>query len=324
MTKSMSRLSIAIPVFNEEAILPELLRRVRAVLDTLPGGPHELLLVDDGSSDRSAELLEAAVRDDPRVRVVVLSRNFGHQAALSAALAYVQGDGVVLMDGDLQDAPEAIPQFLARSEEGYDVVYARRVQRKEGLALRAAYWISYRMIGWLSRIQLPLDAGDFALLSRRVVDTLNALPERQRYLRGLRTWVGFRQIGIDIERQPRWAGRPKYRLGRLVQLAFDGLLAFSVAPLRAAAVLGAVGVGLSALFALYAIYVRVILGQSPQGFTALYVAITFLFGIQLFFMGVIGEYVGRIYEETKGRPTFIVARVIEGRRDGPGVRRTIP
>jgi dolichol-phosphate mannosyltransferase len=315
----MTRLSVAIPVFNEEAVLPELLRRVRAVLDGVPGGPHELLIVDDGSGDGSVALLEAAARADARVRVVILSRNFGHQAAFSAALTYATGSAVVLMDGDLQDAPEAIPEFLARFEQGYDVVYARRVRRKEGLPLRAAYWISYRLIGRLARIELPLDAGDFALLSRRVVDALNALPERQRYLRGLRTWVGFRQIGVDIERHERWAGRPKYRFGRLVQLAFDGILAFSVAPLRAAAVIGAAGMGLSVLFAMYSVYVRLALGQSPQGFTALIVAFTFLSGIQLFFMGIIGEYVGRVYEESKGRPTFIVARVIE-ERDGSGIR----
>jgi dolichol-phosphate mannosyltransferase len=319
----MTRLSIAIPVFNEEAVVPELLTRVGNVLEAIPGGPHELLFVDDGSSDRTVELLQQAADRDARIRVVVLSRNFGHQAAFSAALAHVRGDVVVLMDGDLQDAPEAIPEFIERHQQGYDVVYARRVRRKEGVVLRTAYALSYRLIAWSSNISLPLDAGDFALLSRRVVDAVNALPERQRYLRGLRTWVGFRQIGVDVERHERFAGRPKYTLGRLAQLAFDGLLAFSVAPLRAAAVVGALGVLLSTLFALYAIYVRVVVGHSPEGFTALLVAFTFLSGIQLFFMGVIGEYVGRIYEETKGRPTFIVARVIEG-RSGSVIRQTVP
>jgi glycosyltransferase involved in cell wall biosynthesis len=323
MSGQAPRLSLAIPVFNEEAVVPELLQRVRSVLSSLPGGPHEIVFVDDGSSDQTLELLDAAAREDSRLRVVVLSRNFGHQAAFSAALAHVTGDAVVLMDGDLQDAPEAIPEFLEYYRQGYEVVYARRVRRKETLALRAAYALSYRIIASLSNITLPLDAGDFALVSRRVVNALNQLPERQRYLRGLRTWVGFRQVGLDVERHQRWAGRPKYSLGRLAQLAFDGLLAFSVAPLRAAAVIGATGVVLSMLFAIYAVYVRVFLGRSPAGFTALLVAITFLAGIQLFFMGVIGEYVGRIYEETKGRPTFIVARVIEG-GSGSVVRTTVP
>jgi glycosyltransferase involved in cell wall biosynthesis len=319
----MACLSVAIPVFNEEQVIPELLRRIGAVLANLPGGPHELVFVDDGSTDRTLELLEAATQDDPRIRVVVLSRNFGHQAACSAALAHVRGDAAVLMDGDLQDAPEVIPEFVRCFEEGYEVVYARRVRRKEGSFLRVAYAVSYRLIAWLSDVTLPVDAGDFALLSRRVVYALNALPERQRYLRGLRSWIGFRQIGIEVERHERWAGSPKYTLRQLAQLAFDGLLAFSVAPLRAAAVLGALGVGLSMLFALYAVYVRVVLSRSPQGFTALFVAFTFLSGIQLFFLGVIGEYVGRIYQEAKGRPTFIVARVIES-RNGSVVRRTLP
>lgn len=319
----MTRVSVAIPVFNEEQVVPALLQRVGAVLARLPGGPHELLFVDDGSTDRTLELLEAAATEDPRIRVVVLSRNFGHQAAFSAALAHVGGEAVVLMDGDLQDAPEAIPDFVRQFEQGFEVVYARRVRRKENVLLRASYAISYRLIASLSHITLPVDAGDFALLSRRVVDALNALPERQRYLRGLRTWIGFRQIGIDVERHERWAGRSKYSLRQLAQLAFDGLLAFSVAPLRAAAVLGAFGVAVSALFAVYAVYVRLASGRSPQGFTALLVAFTFLSGIQLFFMGVIGEYVGRIYEETKGRPTFIVARVIEG-GSGSSVRSTVP
>jgi glycosyltransferase involved in cell wall biosynthesis len=319
----VTRVSVGIPVYNEEQVAPELVKRVTAALDALPGGPHEMVFVDDGSRDRTLEILRAAAARDPRVRIVVLSRNFGHQAAFSAALAHVRGDVTVLMDGDLQDPPEAIATFLSYFEQGYDVVYARRVRRKENILLRASYALSYRLIAWMSDIALPVDAGDFSLLSARTVAAINALPERQRYLRGLRTWVGFRQIGIDVERQQRFAGRPKYGLRQLAQLAFDGLLAFSVAPLRAAAAIGAIGVTLSTLFALYAIYMRVIVGQSPQGFTALLVAFTFLSGMQLLFMGVIGEYVGRIYEETKARPPFIVAAVIEG-RDGPGVRPALP
>lgn len=318
----MNRVSVAVPVFNEEQVVPEFLRRVGAVLDALPGGPHELVIVDDGSTDGTSRLLEEAAIRDPRIRVVVLSRNFGHQAAFSAALAHTTGDAVVQMDGDLQDAPEAIPEFQTYFEQGYDVVYARRVQRKESLPLRIAYAFSYRLIAALSDTKLPVDAGDFAMLSRRVVTALNALPERQRYVRGLRTWVGFRQIGLDVERHARHAGRPKYTVRRLTQLALDGLLAFSVAPLRAAALLGAIGVILSTLFALYAIYVRLVLGRSPQGFTALLVAVTFLAGVQLFFMGIIGEYVGRIYEEVKGRPTYVVARVIE-QASGSVVRTTL-
>ncbi|MEO5821589.1 MAG: glycosyltransferase family 2 protein [Vicinamibacteraceae bacterium] len=313
------RVSIAIPVYNEEAVLPELLRRVSKVLDTLPGGPHEVVFVDDGSRDGTLALLRAAVEADPRIRAVVFSRNFGHQPAFGAGLAHAQGDVVVLMDGDLQDPPEAIPRLLEQHQAGYDVVYARRVRRKEGLRFRIAYALAYRLIGRLSDIALPLDAGDFALLSRRVVDAVNRLPERQRYLRGLRAWVGFKQIGIEVEREARWAGEAKYTLTDLSRLAVDGMLAFSVAPLRAAAFVGALSVIASVLFALYAVYVRLVQGHAPEGFTALLVAITFLGGVQLFFLGVVGEYVGRIFEETKGRPSYLVAQVLE-HADGSVVR----
>lgn len=314
------RLSVAIPVHNEESVLPELLRRVAAVLDTVPGGPHEMIFVDDGSRDGSLAILEAAAARDSRVVVVSLSRNFGHQAALSAALDQVRGDAALVMDGDLQDRPEEIPRLVARLQEGFDVVYAQRIRRKEGTLLRAAYFLFYRLITSLSELRLPLDAGDFSLMSRRVVDQIRSAPEHNRYLRGLRTWVGFRQTGIEVERAERYAGRSKYSFGALVRLGFDGIFSFSTAPLRAAAILGAVAVGLSTLFVLYAVYARVVLHRSPQGFTALIVVMTFLSGVNLFFLGVIGEYIGRVYEEAKARPLYVVERLIrsEGGRSGGG------
>jgi dolichol-phosphate mannosyltransferase len=306
--KSDPRLSVAIALLNEEEVLPELLARLRTVLDAIPGGPHEMVFVDDGSSDRTFEILSAAAESDSRISVISLSRNFGHQSALSAALDHVSGDAVIVMDGDLQDSPEAIPRFLEEHRKGYDVVYARRVQRKEGWVLRSAYFIFYRIIAALSNLPLPVDAGDFSLLSRRVVDRLRSIPEHHRYLRGLRTWVGFDQIGIPIERSGRAGGRPKYGTVKLLKLAFDGIFAFSVTPLRAAAVLGVLTMAGSIAFALYSVYVRVFLGQSPPGFTAVIVAITFLSGVQLLFLGLIGEYLGRVYEETKGRPLYVIDR----------------
>lgn len=314
------RLSVAIPVHNEESVLPELLRRVAAVLDSVPGGPHEMIFVDDGSRDGSLAILEAAAARDPRVVVVSLSRNFGHQAALSAALDQVRGDAALVMDGDLQDRPEEIPRLVARLQEGFDVVYAQRIRRKEGTLLRAAYFLFYRLITSLSELRLPLDAGDFSIMSRRVVDQIRSAPEHNRYLRGLRTWVGFRQTGIEVERAERYAGRSKYSFGALVRLGFDGIFSFSTAPLRAAAILGAVAVGLSTLFVLYAVYARVVLHRSPQGFTALIVVMTFLSGVNLFFLGVIGEYIGRVYEEAKARPLYVVERLIrsDGGRSGAG------
>lgn len=307
------RLSIAIPLYNEEAVLAELLGRTRAVLDALPGGPHEIVLVDDGSSDRTFALLREAAAGDPRIVAISLSRNFGHQAALSAALDHVSGDLVMVMDGDLQDAPEEIPRFLARSAEGYDVVYGRRVDRKESWLLRLCYYLFYRMVALLSTVRMPLDAGDFALLSRRVVDRLRALPEHHRYLRGLRSWVGFRQTVLDVERRERHAGRSKYSLARLLGLAVDAVFAFSVVPLRTSAALGCLTMSGSLAFAGYSVYVYLFhADRSPRGFTALILAITFLSGVQLLFLGIIGEYVGRIYEESKGRPHYLVAELVRG------------
>jgi glycosyltransferase involved in cell wall biosynthesis len=309
------RLSVAIPVHNEESVLPELLLRLRKVLEGLPGGPHEIVFVDDGSTDRTFEMLCEAAREDSRIIAISLSRNFGHQAAISAALDHASGDAVVIMDGDLQDVPEVIPQFLDKFSEGFDVVYAQRVRRKEPLLLRICYFVFYRMMATLSDIRLPLDSGDFGLMSRRVVDQVRRMPEHHRYLRGMRSWVGFRQVGIPVERAERHSGKSKYSMMRLMKLAADGIFAFSIVPIRAAALLGAFVMLLSLLYVCFALYAKLFLHESPQGFTALLVAVTFLSGIVLFFLGIIGEYVGRIYEETKARPQYLISQMV-GRRKG--------
>ncbi|HZM95108.1 MAG TPA: glycosyltransferase family 2 protein [Vicinamibacterales bacterium] len=306
------RLSIGIPVYNEEEVLPELLARLTRVLDQLPGGPHEIVFVDDGSTDRSRQLLLKAAMRDVRIKVVVLSRNFGHQAALSAALDHASGDALVLMDADLQDEPEVIPEFVRLHEAGADVVFARRASRKEGWLLQLAYKTFYRLIARLSEIALPLDSGDFALLGSPVVEAIRRLPEQQRYLRGLRAWVGFTQIGVDVQRPARFAGQPKYSTMRLIKLALDGICSFSVVPLRAAALAGLVAILAASIFSLYAVYVRLVQGSVPEGFTASLLVMTFLSGVQLFFVGVIGEYVGRVYGETKRRPAYVVANVAGG------------
>jgi polyisoprenyl-phosphate glycosyltransferase len=303
------RLSIAIPVHNEETVLPELLQRLRNVLATVPGGPHEIVFVDDGSTDSTFAMLEEAAKQDSKVVAVSLSRNFGHQAAISAALDHVTGDATVVMDGDLQDAPEVIPQFVEKFRQGYDVVYAQRIRRKEPWPLRLCYFLFYRLMANLSDIRLPLDSGDFGLMSKRVADLVKRMPEHHRYLRGIRSWVGFKQIGVPVERARRHSGRSKYSLLRLMRLAADGLFAFSIVPIRAASLAGAAVMFLSLIYVVYAICVRLFLHASPQGFTALLVAVTFFSGVVLFFLGVIGEYVGRIYEETKSRPQYIVSRI---------------
>jgi len=303
------RVSVAVPLYNEEQNIPELLSRVGAVLDALPGGPHEVVLVDDGSSDQTRMLIEEAAHRDSRVVAVSLSRNFGHQPALSAALDHATGDVVILADGDLQDPPEEIPRFLEAHAQGYDVVYAKRERRKEPLWLRFCYWAYYRILARVAKPTLPLDAGDFSLLSRRVVEEIRRAPERQRYLRGLRAWAGFRQLALPVERAGRHAGKSKYSFGRLVELGLDGIFSFSIVPIRAAAILGSLAAFVAVLFALYAVYARVFLDRSPEGFTALLVVGVFLAGVLLFFLGVIGEYVGRIYQEVKARPIYVVDRV---------------
>lgn len=312
------RLSVAVPIHNEETVLPELISRLNAALDKVPGGPHEMVFVDDGSTDDSLRILDELARGDSRILAIALSRNFGHQAALTAGLDHVTGDATVLMDGDLQDVPEAIPQFVEKFFDGYEVVYAQRIRRKEPWPLRFCYFVFYRMMAKLSDVPLPLDSGDFSLMSRRVIEQLRRMPEHHRYLRGIRTWVGFKQIGIRIERGSRHSGKSKYSLLRLIKLASDGIFAFSIVPIRAAALLGAVAMLLAGLYTLYSLYAKLVLHQSPQGFTGLIVTETFLAGILLFFLGIIGEYVGRVYEETKGRPQYLIARMIGyGEREMP-------
>jgi glycosyltransferase involved in cell wall biosynthesis len=308
--RTAPRISVAIPVYNEEAVLPELLRRVRAVLDALPGGPHEIVIANDGSTDGTRHLLEAETARDRRLVVVSLSRNFGHQQAFSAALDHTTGDVVVMMDGDLQDVPEAIPQFLAEYAKGYEVVYAVRAKRKEPLVLRVCYVLFYRVAASLADVALPVGSGDFSLVSRRVVAHMRASEERHRYLRGLRTWIGFKQIGIEIERAERGAGNPKYSWRGLSRLALDGIFAFSVVPIRLATVVGAIAIALTSAYSAYALVGKLLFDWSPQGFTALFLGMAFVSGVQLLFLGIIGEYVGRIYDEVKRRPLYIVDRVV--------------
>lgn len=302
------RISVAVPLHNEESNLPALVTRVSAVLDKSPGGPHEILFVDDGSSDRTLEMLEQFAANDPRISVISLSRNFGHQAALTAALDHVSGEVTVILDGDLQDLPETIPTFIGKYLEGYDVVYAQRLRRKEALWLRICFFVFYRMMASLSDMNLPLDAGDFGLMSRRVVNQLKSMPEHHRYLRGMRSWVGYRQIGIPVERAARLAGESKYSILRYLKLASDAIFSFSTVPIRAAALSGFFAVVLSMLFAIYSVFSKFVLHQNPKGFTALIFVITFLSGFLLLFLGIIGEYVGRIYEEVKARPIYVIRR----------------
>jgi dolichol-phosphate mannosyltransferase len=308
-TGSTPALSVVVPLFDEEALVPVLVARLARVLDGL-AVDAEVILVDDGSGDGTLAAVARAHAADPRFVGVALSRNFGHQLAITAGLAHARGGAVVVMDGDLQDPPEAIGPLWARLREGYDVVYAVRASRPEGLLKRTAYRAFYRLLGRLVSIDIPLDAGDFGIMSRRVVDQLNAMPERRRFVRGLRAWVGFRQTGLRIDRGARHSGRPKFTAGKLFALAIDGLVGFSDAPLRWAGGLGAL-VTTAAAAALAAGLGRAAIGGGvPPGWFWVGMLLGMTAGSQLIFLAVLGEYVGRILQEVHGRPLYVVRRRI--------------
>ena len=297
-------LSVVVPVFEEEAVVPVLVGRLGQVLDRL-GVEAEVILVDDGSRDGTWAAVVGARGADARFTGLRLSRNFGHQAAISAGLAESSGEAVVVMDGDLQDPPEAIPSLWARFREGFDVVYAIRASRPEGPLKRLAYATFYRLLGLAVSIPIPKDAGDFGLMSRRVVDLVVAMPERRRYVRGLRAWVGFRQVGVPIDRGARHAGRPKFTLRKLFGLAIDGLIGFSEGPLRPVGIMGLGAIAVSVAGGIGA-FVRGIggLGGVP-GWAWFGLGCLFFGGVQLLSTAIIGEYVGRILQEVNGRPLYV-------------------
>src|SRR4051812_45317356 len=305
--------SVVIPVFNEEANLASLHARLTAVLDSL-GLCYEIVFVDDGSRDSSVPLLRALADDDQHVVVVELARNFGHQIAISAGLDHARGAGVMIMDADLQDPPEVLPLFIDKWREGHDVVYAIREQRKENWMKRTAYAVFYRLLQRVANIEIPLDAGDFCIMDRRVVDLLVGMPERNRFVRGIRSWVGLDQVGLAYERHARHAGKPKFTFTRLVYLALDGLVSFSYIPLRLITMLGFLVSFISIALAVFYVIQRLTVGLYPPGFATLTVAIFFLAGMQLVTIGVIGEYVGRIFEEVKRRPLYVVRQLSGGNR----------
>jgi polyisoprenyl-phosphate glycosyltransferase len=298
-------LSVVIPIYNEDDNLPALHARLSEVL-LVQGETYEIVFVDDGSRDGSLELLRAFAATDPHVQLIELARNFGHQVAISAGLDHARGEGVIVMDADLQDPPEVLPQFIAKWREGHDVVYAIRTQRKEHWLKRSAYAVFYRLLKRVANIDIPLDAGDFCIMDRAVVDLLVGMPERNRFVRGIRSWVGLNQVGLAYERHARHAGRPKFTLSRLVRLALDGLFSFSYVPLRVITMLGFGVSFLSLVLAIFYAVKKLTVGLNPPGFATLTVAVFFLAGMQLITIGVIGEYVGRIFEEVKRRPLYVI------------------
>lgn len=301
--------TIIIPIYNEEKILPELHQRLEKVAASLDAAV-EVILIDDGSKDRSFVMMKDLHRTDPRIKSIKLSRNFGHQIAISAGLDAAQGDAVILMDGDLQDPPELLPEMIARWKEGHEVVYTVKKSRKEGGLKRLAFKGFYRVLHALSTIEIPMDAGNFSLLDRRVVDILRKMPERNRYISGLRAWSGFRQIAVYYDRDPRFAGKPQMSLRRLVQLALDGIFSFSNVPLRLAIYLGLATALTSFGVGLWAISARLFTDKAVLGWASTIISILFVGGMILFTLGVIGEYISRIYEEVKNRPLYVVQETV--------------
>jgi dolichol-phosphate mannosyltransferase len=281
------------------------------------GLDYELLFVNDGSTDESPEMLDRLAATDERVRVVHLARNFGHQAAVTAGLVVARGNAVCVMDADLQDPPEVLPSFLAKWREGFQVVFAVRRKRKESAAKRLAYWTFYRLLNAISEISIPLDSGDFCLLDRSAVDLLNSLPERQRFVRGLRTWIGLKQVGVEYERDARYAGKPAYTAGKLIRLAVDGLVSFSNVPLKLVTRLGIFSLFASALMSVWVGYAFLYDDRTLRGWTSTAALILFTSAVQMISLGIIGEYLSRIFVEVKGRPTFLIARITQGSSPAP-------
>lgn len=306
----MPKYSLVIPIYNEESTIPVLYQRVSAVMDRLDG-TSELILIDDGSQDRTLELLRELYDQDNRVVYLRLARHFGHQIAITAGLNYVRGDAIIVLDADLQDPPELIPDLVSLWRQGYHVVSAQRTKRVlEGWFKRlCAYWF-YRILKQFANVDIPTDTGDFCLMDRRIVDLLNEMPERHRYIRGLRSWVGFKQTVFKFERDPRFKGKVKYTFSKSLALAINGLVSFSSIPLRLSTYLGLLSAVLAIFMACLVLYRRVFIPDSRLiGFATIAIAIFFLGAVQLISIGILGEYIGRIYEEVKHRPLYTLSEV---------------
>ena len=302
---------IIVPLYNEQAVFDNLIERLVNVIDTTLFS-CEVILIDDGSTDNTRQLVEKICEKDSRFTGILLSRNHGHQLAVSAGLANVRGQkGAMIIDGDLQDPPELVKEFYELLVNGYDVIYAIRKNRKESFLKKVAYSTYYRLQKKISSFNIPIDSGDFSMLSRRVVDNMNNMPEQSRYLRGMRAWVGFKQIGYEYDRDQRHAGETKYSWNKLFELAFNGIFNFSDFPVKFITRMGFITVVFSLIYFGYNIYRKLFYNDVPQGFTATILAIILFSGVQLISLGLIGEYVLRIYNQVRNRPLFIIEKIIQ-------------
>jgi glycosyltransferase involved in cell wall biosynthesis len=303
-------ISIVAPLYNERESFPHLVSRLNTLMDS-SSLAIEVVLIDDGSRDNTAQLMQQLALTDDRYHCVFLARNYGHQIALTAGMAAAKGtEALFIIDGDLQDPPELLDEFYAKFQEGYDVVYAVRKKRKEGFFKKTAYFLFYRFMKSISYVDIPLDSGDFSLISRRVANVLNQMPEESRFIRGMRSWIGFKQIGVEYERDARVAGDAKYTFKMLRKLAYNGIFNFSEFPIKFVTNLGMISIGVAFLYFIQTLIKKYFFGGVPEGFTALLFTIILFGGIQLIGLGLIGEYVLRIFFQSKGRPLYIVREII--------------
>jgi dolichol-phosphate mannosyltransferase len=299
--------SVILPIFNEQENLNSLYSRVVKVLVNLKED-YEIIFINDGSQDRTKDILIGLHKKNNKIKIINFSRNFGHQIAVTAGLNFASGDKIAILDADLQDPPEILPIFFAKLNEGYDVVYAIRKKRKENILKRTAYSLFYKTLHLIASVDIPLDSGDFCVLSQRMVKTINSFPERNRFVRGLRSWAGFKQIGLEYEREKRLAGKSKYGLSKLFKLAFDGIFSFSFIPLQIMFILGSVSLFLSIMGIFWATYMKFFTTAYNRvpGFATTTILIMFVGGLQLFSIGIMGEYLRRVYDEVKQRPQYII------------------
>lgn len=310
----MAKISFVIPLYNEQESLPELHRRLCVLMDADTTFEYEVILVNDGSNDSTEAIVCDYAFNDKRFHGVFLSRNFGHQLALTAGLSIADGDVIMILDGDLQDPPELYKEFYHYITNGYDVVYGVRKKRKEPFHLRMAYKLFYRIQKKMSLINIPLDSGDFSMITRRVLNHINLLPEESRFVRGLRSWVGYKQIGVEYERLERYAGMSKYSFKMLFKLAYNGIFNFSEVPIKFITSLGITAISSSLIFLVYAVLKKALYNSVPEGFVSIFFAIILFSGVQLISIGVIGEYVLRIFFQVKKRPLFIIKNRIQNKQ----------
>ena len=308
----MPKISVIIPMYYEEEVAEECYKRVKTVLTSLKDYEHEILFVNDGSKDKTLEILESIAEKDKQVKVISFSRNFGHQCAVTAGLQYVTGDAIVVIDADLQDPPELIPDMLTLWKQGNEVIYAKRKTREgESKFKLLTAKMFYRILNGLSDVEIPADTGDFRLVDRKVVDVINSMPEHNKFLRGLFSWVGFKQQPFEYERKERFAGKTKYPLKKMLKLASDGIISFSTKPLKIVGGLGIITIIISVLLLLYSVISYIFnLNQLTSGWTSIMVAITLFSGVQLLSIWIISEYLARIYDESKKRPQYIISKTI--------------